>query len=82
MHRPRHQDTPSPLSGEKATGSALSPDARRVELVWNDPVSGQRLSVGLDASDDLVDRLRADGFVVVEAAGPSDGGDGDSTAAA
>ena len=53
------------LAHAVAVGSAPSVDARRVDLVWNDPETGARLSVGLLASPDLIEGLRRDGFEVV-----------------
>ena len=80
-------DAPYPEDVTHASGSAPCPDARRVDLVWRDPVTGEHLSLGLEASPELIASLRQDGFVVAEggdtateAAGGT--GDGGSTAAA
>ncbi|MEM9379795.1 MAG: hypothetical protein AAGB93_07565 [Planctomycetota bacterium] len=62
------------LAETVAVGSAPSEDARRVDLVWNDPETGARLSVGLLASPDLIDGLRRDGFEVVVSDDPASGG--------
>ena len=62
------------LAHAGAVGAAPSVDARRVDLVWNDPETGARLSVGLLASPDLIEGLRRDGFeVVVRADDATDG---------
>lgn len=78
-------DAPYPEDPSPASGSAPCPDARRVDLVWLDPVTGEELTLGLEASPALIECLRADGFHVAErgaddGAGPQ-GGPG-STAAA
>lgn len=76
-------DAPSPEDTSHASGSAPCPDARRVELVWRDPVTGEHLSLGLEASPELIASLREDGFVVAESDGTADEtADGGSTAAA
>jgi hypothetical protein len=48
--------------GRIVAGSDLR--ARSVCLVWFDPISGQRLSIEMMATPDLIRRLESEGFSV------------------
>ncbi len=64
MARRPIRPTETRFPASEAVGSAACPDSRRVDLVWRDPETGERLTVGLEASSELIDCLRRDGFEV------------------
>lgn len=76
---PAHLSSASPSPGTDSTRSATP-----VKLVWHDPVTGEELTLRLEASRELIDGLKQEGFQTLGSEGDGGSpelGSGDTAAA-